>query len=286
MKTEYVNSSAEGQAIDGRVARRGVRTEEPTGGWQVAGDAAQIYEQELVQSLTAEWSYKGLGAAHVSAGQRVLDVACGTGILARAALGLGCTVTGVDNNAGMLDVARRLAPRAEFFEAPAESLPFEDDSFEAALMQFGLMFVEDRQRAVAEMRRVVVEGGAVVVTVWTEIDLNPGYRALAQVIDRLAGKHAPMFRSPFSFGEPNALRSTFESVGLRDISVNTVFGVARFDSVEALLRGEIDGSPLARHISSDDPELVGRARSALAPFTRPNGRVEFPNPAVIAQGRR
>jgi ubiquinone/menaquinone biosynthesis C-methylase UbiE len=195
-----------------------------TDGWQVAGDAAETYERELVHPLFAEWPARALEAADVSPRQRVLDIACGTGVVARAALDLGCKVADVDPNAGMLEVARSLAPQAEFFEGSAESFPFPDDSFDAAIMQFGLMFVPDRPRALAEMRRVVVDDGAVVVLVWAEVETNPGYRVLAAVIDDLAGEHAATFRSPYSFGDPAALRSSFESAGLRDIEVTTIDG--------------------------------------------------------------
>ncbi len=256
-----------------------------TDGWQVAGEAAQVYERELVPALFAEWPAHALRAADVHAGQRILDVACGTGIVARAALDRGCTVAGVDLNAGMLEVARGLAPGAEFFEGSASSLPFPDDAFDAAIMQFALMYVPDRPLALAEMRRVVVPGGVVVAVVWAEIESNPGYRALATLFDELAGDHASTFRAPYSFGEPELLRSIFTTAGLRDVEVDTVDGLARFESVSAMLRGEIDGSPLAGHLASDDPDLVERATSALAAFVHLDGRLEFPNPAVIARGR-
>ena len=227
---------------------------------------------------------RALESAGLSAGQRVLDVACGTGILARAALAHGLSVTGVDLDPGMIEVARSLAPGAEFFEGPAESLPFEDDSFDAAIMQFGLMLVPDRLRALAEMGRVVVTGGSVVVLVWAPIETNPGYLPLALLFDELAGaEQAAMFRAPYTFGEEEELRSMFEQAGLRDVAVRTVEGTARYDSVGSLLRGEIDGSPLAGHVSSDDPHLVERATSALSEFIHPDGRLEFPNPAVIAR---
>jgi hypothetical protein len=135
------------------------------------------------------------------------------------------------------------------------------------------------------MSRVVVPGGAVAAVVWANIDLNPGYRALAALFDERAGEHATTFRSPYSFGDSGVLRDLFASAGLHEIEVATIDGTARFQSVAALLRGEIDGSPLAGHLSSDDPSLIQEATSALSRFVESDGRVTFSNPAVIVSGK-
>ncbi len=256
-----------------------------TESWQVAGEAAAVYERDLVPALFAEWPGHALDAAGTRTGDRVLDVACGTGVVARVALERGCAVAGVDLNPGMLAVARSLAPEADFREGSASLLPFADDSFDVAIMQFALMYVPDRQLALEEMRRVVVGGGAVVAVVWAPIAMNPGYRALAAVFDEVAGEHAVTFRSPYSFGEADALRALFAEAGLLRAEVTTIEGTARFSSVASLLRGEIDGSPLAGHISSDDPALIARVTAVLGALVRRDGSVVFPNPAVVACGR-
>ncbi len=252
--------------------------------WQVAGEAATVYERELVPALFAEWPPHALAAARAKPADRLLDVACGTGVVTRAALTMGCIATGVDLNDGMLQVARGLAPSAKFHVASASSLPFDDNTYDLAIMQFALMYVPDRVLALSEMRRVVVEGGKVVAVVWAPIEINPGYRALARLFDDVAGKHAATFRSPYSFGDADLLRQTFGAAGLRDVDVRTVDGVARFSSIGALLRGEIDGSPIAGHLSADDPALIKRTAEALGEFVESDGRVVFPNPAVIATG--
>jgi ubiquinone/menaquinone biosynthesis C-methylase UbiE len=255
-----------------------------TEGWQVAGDAARVYERELVPALFAEWPLPLLDAARVSTRSRVLDVACGTGIVVRAALARECIAVGTDLNASMLHVAAGLAPHARFVQSSASALPFRAGLFEAAVMQFGLMYVPDRPLAISEMRRIVVPGGGVAAVVWADIKLNPGYGALATLFDKRVGERAATFRSPYSFGEADTLRQLFERAGLHDIDVATIEGTARFESVAALLRGEIDGSPLAGHLSSDDPALIEEATTALRDFVQSDGRVMFPNPAVIVRG--
>jgi ubiquinone/menaquinone biosynthesis C-methylase UbiE len=243
-----------------------------------------VYERELVSALFAEWPAHVLDAARVATGRRVLDVACGTGVVVRAALARGCIAMGVDLNASMLRVAAELAPEAGFIQGSASALPFRTGGFDAAVMQFALMYVPDRSLAISEMRRVVAPGGGVAAVVWAKIELNPGYQALAALFDKLAGEHAATFRSPYSFGDSAVLRDLFASAGLKEIDVSTIEGTARFESVAALLRGEIDGSPLAGRLSSDDPTLIRQATIALTDLVQSDGHVIFPNPAVIVRG--
>lgn len=93
-------------------------------------------------------------------GGRLLDVATGTGVVARAALKRGASVSAVDINEGMLTVAREIEPHIDFQHAAAEALPFADDSFDAVTCQFALMFLQDRVAALREMARVCPPGRA------------------------------------------------------------------------------------------------------------------------------
>lgn len=114
---------------------------------QIAG--ARAYEALHVPALFKQWCPRVLDAAGVESGHSVLDVACGTGVLAREAaarVGPAGQVAGVDPGRGMLAVARELAPKLEWLEATAESIPFGDRSFDAVVSQFGLMFFSDRAK--------------------------------------------------------------------------------------------------------------------------------------------
>src|SRR5262245_23622242 len=122
--------------------------------WQVAERAAELYQRYLVPAVTAPWAADLVARAQLRAGERVLDVACGTGVVARLAaerVGAGGRVVGLDVNAGMLAVARSLEPvpgaAIEWCEASVLEMPFAPATFDVALCQFGLQFFPDRPLA-------------------------------------------------------------------------------------------------------------------------------------------
>ena len=149
--------------------------------------AAEAYEALHVPALFGQWPEAMLDAAAVAVGQRVLDVACGTGVLARAAASRvtpGGSVVGVDLDAGMLAVAARLAPKVAWRRANASTLPFPERCFDAVLSQFGLMFFVERPAAIAEMLRVLKPGGRIAVAVWGALEDNGAYAVAVELLDR------------------------------------------------------------------------------------------------------
>ncbi len=176
---------------------------------QVIDSAAEVYERFFVPALFDQWPGCVLDAAGLSDGDDVLDVGCGTGILARAAArrldGSG-TVTGIDVNEGMLAVARRMAETVAWHSGRAERLPFADQSFDRVVSQFALMFFADRSAAVSEMARVARPGGTVVIATWATVDQSPGYAAMVELLDRLfGGETASALLAPFVLGTRDAL---------------------------------------------------------------------------------
>jgi SAM-dependent methyltransferase len=144
--------------------------------FQISVETAETYEAAFVPSLSAHLAPHLLDAAEVTAGDHVLDVACGTGIVARMAterIGPAGRVVGLDRNEAMLTVARRIRPDLDWRRGEAMSLPFPDDSFDVVLCQSGLMFVPDPAAAVGEMARVVRPGGRVAAQVWSSLDVRP-----------------------------------------------------------------------------------------------------------------
>jgi ubiquinone/menaquinone biosynthesis C-methylase UbiE len=253
---------------------------------QVTRSAAEIYEEFFVPALFQQWTPIVADAAGIKAGQRVLDVACGTGVLAREAVGRvggAGLVTGLDRNEGMLAMARRVAAAVEWKAGRAEQLPFPDASFDAVVSQFGLMFFDDRVQALREMRRVLRPGGRLAVAVWDRLENSPGYAAMAGLVERLFGRRiAGELHALFALGDPGALRALFAEAGLGTAKVATHAGTARFPSIEAWVRTDVKGWTLADLIDDDQYALLLReAAVALRRYAKVDGIVIFDAPALI-----
>lgn len=253
---------------------------------QVAASTAEIYEQFFVPALFGEWPGHVLKAAQVHRGNAVLDVACGTGVLAREAakmVGPNGSVTGIDVNEGMLAVAEQKAPGVSWKVGPAESLPFEAATFDRVASQFGLMFFESPTKAIAEMGRVLRPGGTIAVAVWDSLEATPGYAVVAEVLDELFGTEAAdSIRAPYSLGDTEELTSLFLEAGMENVSIQTITGKARFTSVESWIYTDIKGWTLADTIDDEGYERLRRyAPTKLSRFVLPDGSVEFDAPAHI-----
>jgi len=250
-------------------------------------NTAAHYEKLMVPALFVNWSQRLLDEAGTTPEDRLLDVACGTGIVARNALKRngenGAYVAGIDPNPGMLAVAESITSRPEWREGIAEELSFDDDSFDVVVSQFGLMFFRDRKTALQEMMRVLVPGGRLVVSVFDSLDNNPGYRAMAKAFANAAGEEvAQALRAPFSLGDTGELKSLCRASGLTSAEVVTYDGKARFPDVRTMVLADVKGwFPLAGIELTDEQidDVVKQVESALQQYISPDGRVEFPMPA-------
>lgn len=251
---------------------------------QLTGNAAEVYEAFFVPALFGAWAPRVCDAAGIGPGEHVLDVACGTGVVAREASRRGAAVAGLDCNSGMLAVAARLAPDIDWRAGIAEEIPFENDSFDAVTCQFGLMFFEDRVKALREMARVTKPGGAVAVATWDALERTPGYAAMVGLLQRLFGDEiAAGLRAPFVLGEPGDLRDLFAAAGIADAKLDTQVSQARFPSIEDWVRTDIKGWTLAEAIDDKQyEELQAAAQTEVQRFAAADGSVRFDAPAHIA----
>lgn len=259
-------------------------TEHATG--QVAASAAEIYESFFVPALFAEWPPRVLAAADVGAGDHVLDVACGTGILARAALervGAAGAVTAIDLNDGMLAVARKRSTAIDWRNGDACELPFADQTFDCVVSQFGLMFFPDRVRALREMCRVTRADGRIAFAVWGALADTPGYAAMAALLEELFGAEvASSLAVPYSLGNRDKLGSLCASAGIDTPHIETVIGRAQFANLDAWLYTDIRGWTLADVINDADyARLAAAAPERLSAFVAADGSVGFDAPAHI-----
>src|ERR1700757_3627776 len=202
--------------------------------WQVEGTAAELYQRCLVPTIASLWAADLIDRAAPRPGERVLDVACGTGVVARLAaarMGSG-RVVGLDIDAGMLAVARSLNSRSiEWYEGSALAMPFPDSSFDLCLCQFGLQFFPDRPAAMREMFRVLQLGSRMALSVFSAIERTPVTNALADALDRrLRPGASSIKRSEHSLANADDLRQLAVGQGFRDVSVSTVTQTLRFAS--------------------------------------------------------
>jgi ubiquinone/menaquinone biosynthesis C-methylase UbiE len=206
---------------------------------------AETYERFMVPTLFAPWAARLVQAADPRPGDRVLDVGCGTGIVARLvapAAGANGKVVALDLNPHMLEVARSAAARddvdIEWHEGRAEQLPFPDGSFDLVLSQFALMFFADRRAALAEMRRVLRADGRAALAVWQSLDRHPFYQTLHNVIEQRLGMSG--VQEIFALGNCDELRALLTDAGFRNVAIEPVSITARFPNPEGFLAGEID----------------------------------------------
>lgn len=189
----------------------------------------ESYEQELVQPLFRPFAEAALDVADPRPGGRVLDVACGTGIVARLArtrVGSDARVVGVDINPGMLSVARSVAPDIEWREGSALELPLEPgERFDVVFCHQGIQFFPDRSVAAREMRRPLAPGGRICVSAWRTDDEAPFGRELRLVAERHVG---PIADRRHSFGDESALEALLRGAGCREVRTMRVSRTVRF----------------------------------------------------------
>lgn len=196
-----------------------------------------MYEQWLVGPLFRPWAEVLLDLVGPAAGERVLDIACGTGIVARLAherVGPGGAVVGVDVSPGMLEVARAVAPAITWRDGSALDLPLaEGERFDVVTCQQGLQFFPDRVVAARQMRRALAPGGRLGVATWRSADEIPMFHALQPVAERHLG---PVVDQRHAFGDGGQLGALLTDAGFGDVTVDTVTRTLRFDDGAVFVR--------------------------------------------------
>lgn len=221
--------------------------------WQVGGNTAEAYERYLVPALFRQGAEQLVEYAGIQPGEQVLDVGCGTGIVARIAAGRAGDsgqVVGVDLNPGMLEVARTasagIRPEIDWRQGAAEDLPLARSTFDAVLSQQAFQFFQDRQQALAEMRRVLRPGGRAAFSVLRSIEHNRTYLPLIDAFRRHGGDElGTMMQSPFQSWTAEDLRKAALDAGFSSASVTVSVITARFPSIPEFIQQELSSSPLS-----------------------------------------
>ena len=228
-------------------------------------DAGHGYESLFVPALFETWTKHLIAGAAIQEGAHVLDVACGTGVLARNALsrvGPSGRVVGIDPAPGMLAAAAEIEPRVDWVLGAAEAVDAADGSFDSVVSQFGMMFFADRQRAADEMFRVLKPGGSLAVAIWNSVDENPAYGDIIQVLQEQVGMAAAdALRLPYSLGDAAESTSVLQRSGFADVKVDTTVEAARFPSSRHMVEAELRAGKPGRlnfccHVDVGEPAML------------------------------
>jgi ubiquinone/menaquinone biosynthesis C-methylase UbiE len=262
---------------------------------------SEIYEQHLVPAMFEPFARDLIKLCNIKRYERILDVACGTGIVSRLAIdyvnaSVG-KVVGIDINPIMLNMARRCSTgrNIEWKEGSALSLPFPDGSFDLVICQQGLQFMSDRNKAVREMNRVLISGsnredkhssyGRLVLSVWTSIKDSPGFSILQRLLlDTISDEAATILQLPHSLSDIKELVSLVRAAGFNKILSKEITKTISFPSVEEFVIWYTNGSMLASYFNDNENvddisknKLLNRASSELSPFVNENtGILSFP----------
>lgn len=222
-------------------------------------NAAENYERYFVPSIGRPVAAALVEAAGLRAGERVLDVACGTGIVARLAaeqVGPRGAVAGLDLNPAMLAVAREVAPAEAsiaWHEAPAESIPLPDERFDVVLCGMGLQFFSDREAGLREMRRVLVPGGRLLANV--PGPAPPPLEAMAEALARhVSPESASFVHAVFSLHDADEIRALANDAAFDDVEVRSEPVVLHLPSPTDFLWQYVHSTPMAAVVAQVDEE--------------------------------
>lgn len=247
----------------------------------LGGAAAELYARVMVPAVFEPWAAELVARAGLRPGERVLDLACGTGVVARLAaarVGPAGTVAGLDVSRPMLEQARAGDPggRVDWREGSALELPWPAGAFQVVLCQQGLQYFPDRLAALREARRVLVAGGRLALAA---LCASEGHAALAEVArERLGPEAAALVLEPVAFSDGPAIAALVERAGFRRVELARVARAARFDSAAPYV-----GFVMASRLMPATAALTQEARRelgetfcrALGPFGQPGGALSF-----------
>lgn len=235
--------------------------------WQMDASAPELYERYLVPAITSGWAIDLLDRVGPRPGESLLDVACGTGIVARLAAQRrhARRIVGIDLNAAMLAVARAKSAEVEWVEGSALNLPFEENSFDAVLCQLGLQFFPDRPLALKEMVRVLRPGGRAGLSVYSAIERTPAAYAFVQSLDQHLGTDSSRIKRAehLSCGAPE-VGAWVKQAGFVEIDVATVVRQISFPSMLDYVRFQLTATPMATRLKERDPEERERLILSIA----------------------
>ena len=235
------------------------------------GAIPENYDRYLGSVLFEPYAEDLVARLNLPDGANVLELACGTGIVTRRLrekLGPAATLVATDLNEPMLDYARLKfeAPAGlEWKQADATDLQFADESFDAVVCQFGLMFFPDKEKAVGETYRVLKPGGRFLFNVWDTIELNDLPHVAHSIVSGYFQDNPPDFYEvPFSFYDHEKIRTLLAGAGFKEIQLSVVPKTAISPSARDAAHGLLHGNPIATAIKERDEAGLAEVEAAVA----------------------
>jgi SAM-dependent methyltransferase len=231
-------------------------------GWQLAAG----HYPGTFGTLTAQTTEPLLKAAEIRAGMRVLDVATGPGYVAGAAAARGAIVVGLDFSPLMVAEARRRYPGIEFRDGDAEALPFDDGSFDAVVMNFGLLHLARPEAAIEHAHRVLAAGGRYAFTVWASPEDAVGFGVVLRAMEAHGTTAVGLPDGPpfFRFSDPGECRRILAQAGFRSVAVQQLPLIWRLPSAEALFEAALRGGVrTSAALQAQTPEALAAIRLAV-----------------------
>jgi SAM-dependent methyltransferase len=259
-------------------------------GWSDPG-VSTTYETYFT-SLTSQSIAPLLDAVGAGPGVRLLDVATGPGHLAWAAAQRGAEVVGCDVSPAMVEIAKRLYPDVEFRPGDAEELPFEDASFDAVVMNYGLLHLSRPELAIQEAFRVLRPGGRFAFTVWAPPDRARGFGLILEAVAAVGNPNVPLPPGPPFFGFADAAEAArvLEAAGFTDVRVIDVPQRWHLPDANALLEVFEEGTVRTRALlKGQTPRQIEAVRAAVAESAQQfaaGDHLDIPMPAVLSTARK
>ena len=237
-----------------------------------AGSIPKLYEKYLVPLIFESYAADLAGRLSSLSLSRVLEVAAGTGVVTRAlaaALPESVSIVATDLNQAMLDQAAAVGTKraVEWRQADAAELPFPDESFDAVVCQFGVMFFPEKSKAFAEARRVLRPGGTFVFNVWDKISENEFADAIEAALESVFPDDPPRFlsRTPYGYHDRRAIEQDLAGGGFTDSPrIETVAARSRAESPRIPALAYCRGTPLKSEIEARDASRLDEATEAAA----------------------
>lgn len=238
-------------------------------------DVARFYEATLVPLIFEPYAEDLAARAVTLEPNNVLEVACGTGVVTRAlatTLPESCEIVATDLNSTMVAHAELVgaARTVSWRQADVMALPYDDESFDVVVCQFGVMFFPDRVAAYREVRRVLRPGGTFLFNIWNDIEHNEFAAVVTDAVGTLYPEDPPLFlaRTPHGHGCPTEIEADASAAGFKKCELFQLDNISVASTPDVPAIAYCQGTPLRNEIEAREPDGLRRATEAATEAIR------------------